>query len=71
MGGTLRAIAGRIADWVLPALGKPATYKQELVGGRPRERRVVTRDFARYTARPEACRQAIDWAETMLPAAPA
>ncbi|WP_431989010.1 hypothetical protein [Streptomyces albogriseolus] len=70
VGDTLRAVAGRIADWTLPPIGKPATYKQQLVGGHPRERRVVISDFARYTARPEACRQAIDWAETMLPATP-
>lgn len=70
VGDTLRAVAGRIADWTLPPIGKPAAYKQELVGGRPRERRVVISDFARYTARPEACRQAIDWAETMLPVTP-
>ncbi|MER7730089.1 hypothetical protein ABTX80_04335 [Streptomyces erythrochromogenes] len=71
VGDTLRAIAGRIADWTLPAIGKPSVYKQELTGGRPRERRVVISDFARYPdARPEAPRQAVDQAETMLPTTP-
>ncbi|MFD9420746.1 hypothetical protein ACFWC9_39660 [Streptomyces goshikiensis] len=68
---TLRTIAGRIADWTLPPVGKPSVYKQELTGGRPRERRVVICDFARYPdARPEAPRQALDLAETMLPNTP-
>ncbi|MEY2229364.1 hypothetical protein [Streptomyces sp. BF23-19] len=71
VGDTLRAVAGRIADWTLPAIGKPSVYKQELTGGRPRERRVVISDFARYPdARPEAPRQAVDQAETMLPTTP-
>ncbi|OKJ62210.1 hypothetical protein AMK27_15190 [Streptomyces sp. CB02009] len=71
VGDTLREIAGRIADWVLPPVGKPSVYKQELTGGRPRERRVVISDFARYPdARPEAPRQAVDLAETLLPATP-
>lgn len=67
VGDTLRAVAGRIADWKLPPVGKPSVYKQELVGGLPRERRVVVSDFARYPARPETCREAIDLAETLLP----
>lgn len=71
VGDTLRTIAGRIADWTLPPVGKPSVYKQELMGGRPRERRVVISDFARYPdARPEAPRQAVDLAETLLPATP-
>ncbi|MDX3538713.1 hypothetical protein PV721_31100 [Streptomyces sp. MB09-01] len=68
---TLRTIAGRVADWTLPPVGRPSVYKQELTGGRPRERRVVISDFARYPdARPEAPRQALDLAETMLPYTP-
>ncbi|MGW7786444.1 hypothetical protein ACWGKX_02420, partial [Streptomyces tricolor] len=47
-----------------------SVYKQELVGGVPRERRVVISDFARYPARPEACRESVDLAETLLPATP-
>ncbi|MET7765533.1 hypothetical protein ABZS71_27245 [Streptomyces sp. NPDC005393] len=71
VGDTLRTVAGRIADWKLPPVGKPSVYKQELTGGLPRERRVVISDFARYPdARPEACRQAVDWAETLLPTTP-
>ncbi|MFD5128005.1 ribonuclease E domain-containing protein [Streptomyces olindensis] len=70
VGDTLRAVAGRIADWKLPPVGKPSAYKQELTGGRPRERRVVISDFARYPARPETCREAVDLAETLLPATP-
>ncbi|WP_282695942.1 hypothetical protein [Streptomyces sp. CC208A] len=71
VGDTLRAVAGRIADWTLPPIGKPSVYKQELVGGRPRERRVVISDFARHPdARPEAPRQAVDLADTMLPTTP-
>ncbi|WP_406052186.1 hypothetical protein OG280_37150 [Streptomyces virginiae] len=71
VGNALREIAGSIADWTLPPVGKPSVYKQELVGGRPRERRVVISDFARYPdARPEAPRQAIDLAEELLPATP-
>ncbi|MFD8913692.1 hypothetical protein [Streptomyces sp. NPDC059575] len=70
VGDTLRAVAGRIADWKLPPIGRPSVYKQELVGGRPRERRVVIGDFARYTAKYEACREAIDLAETQLPKTP-
>lgn len=71
VGETLRVVAGRFADWTLPPVGKPSVYKQELVGGRPRERRVVISDFARYPdARPEAPRQAVDWADTFLPTTP-
>lgn len=71
VGDTLRAIAGRIVDWTLPPIGKPGVYKQQLVGGLPRQRRVVISDFARYPdARPEAPRQAVDWAETLLPTTP-
>ncbi|NXY93124.1 hypothetical protein HYE82_01540 [Streptomyces sp. BR123] len=68
VGDTLRTVAGRIADWKLPPVGKPSVYKQELAGGLPRERRVVISDFARYPARPETCREAVDLAETLLPA---
>ncbi|MFD0271965.1 hypothetical protein ACFVGY_36165 [Streptomyces sp. NPDC127106] len=68
VGDTLRTFAGPIPDWTLPPVGKPSAYKQELTGGRPRERRVVISDFARYPdARPEAPRQAVDQAEVMLP----
>ncbi|MEU7381665.1 hypothetical protein AB0A91_16995 [Streptomyces sp. NPDC042207] len=70
VGDTLRTVAGRIADWKLPPIGKPSVYKQELVGGRPRERRVVISDFARYPAKPETCREAVDLAETLLPSTP-
>ncbi|MGW0120186.1 hypothetical protein [Streptomyces sp. NPDC003327] len=71
VGDTLRTVAGRIADWTLPPVGKPSVYKQELTGGRPRERRVVISDFARYPdARPEAPRQAVDLADTLLPVTP-
>lgn len=70
VGETLRTVAGRIADWKLPPIGKPSVYKQELMGGRPRERRVVISDFARYPARPETCREAVDLAEALLPATP-
>lgn len=71
VGDTLRAIAGRIVDWMLPPVGKPSVYKQELTGGLPRQRRVVISDFARYPdARAEAPRNAVDLAETLLPATP-
>lgn len=69
---TLRTIAGPIDGWTLPPVGRPSVYKQELVGGRPRERRVVIGDFVNYrdSVRPEACRDAVDQAETLLPATP-
>ncbi|MEV0908149.1 hypothetical protein [Streptomyces hokutonensis] len=69
---TLRTIAGPIDGWTLPPVGRPSVYKQELVGGRPRERRVVISDFVNYrdSVRPEACRDAVDQAETLLPATP-
>lgn len=70
VGDTLRTIAGRIDDWTLPPVGKLSVYKQELVGGVPRERRVVVSDFARYPARPEACRESVDLAESLLPITP-
>ncbi|MFE9664011.1 hypothetical protein [Streptomyces sp. NPDC005955] len=70
VGDTLRTVAGRIADWRLPPVGKPSVYKQELTGGLPRERRVVISDFARYPARPGTCREAVDLAETLLPTTP-
>ncbi|MFD7551069.1 hypothetical protein [Streptomyces sp. NPDC059816] len=70
VGDTLRTVAGRIADWKLPPVGKPSVYKQELTGGLPRERRVVISDFARYPARPATCREAVDLAETLLPTTP-
>lgn len=69
---TLRTIAGPIDGWVLPPVGKRSVYKQELTGGRPRERRVVISDFVNYRdpVRPETCREALDLAETLLPATP-
>ncbi|MCX5380845.1 hypothetical protein [Streptomyces sp. NBC_00091] len=70
VGDTLRTVAGRIADWKLPPVGKPSVYKQELAGGIPRERRVVISDFASYKARSETCREAVDLAESLLPATP-
>ncbi|MFE4657074.1 hypothetical protein ACFRFJ_10335 [Streptomyces hydrogenans] len=72
VGETLRRIAGRIADWTLPPVGKPSVYKQELTGGLPRERRVVVSDFVNYRdpVRPETCREAVDLAEELLPATP-
>ncbi|MFF7276197.1 hypothetical protein [Streptomyces griseorubiginosus] len=70
VGDTLRRVAGRIADWKLPPVGNARVYRQELTGGVPRERRVVISDFANYPARPEACREAVDQAETQLPGTP-
>ncbi|GGO38486.1 hypothetical protein [Streptomyces lasiicapitis] len=69
---TLRTIAGPIDGWTLPPVGKPSVYKQELTGGRPRERRVVISDFVNYRdpVRPETCREAVDLAETLLPVTP-
>ncbi|MEU7346558.1 hypothetical protein ABZ778_22095 [Streptomyces bacillaris] len=70
VGDTLRRVAGRIADWKLPAVGNGRVYRQELTGGAPRERRVVISDFANYPARPETCREAVEQAETLLPGTP-
>jgi hypothetical protein len=70
VGDALRTVAGRIADWKLPPVGNARVYRQELTGGVPRERRVVISDFANYPARPEACREAVEQAEAMLPATP-
>ncbi|MER0483329.1 hypothetical protein ABR737_34190 [Streptomyces sp. Edi2] len=70
VGDTLRAVAGRFADWQLPPIGKPSVFKQELMGGRPRERRVIISDFARYPAKPQTCREAVDLADTLLPGTP-
>ncbi|MFJ3662610.1 hypothetical protein ACIPPM_19365 [Streptomyces sp. NPDC090119] len=70
VGDTLRRVAGRIADWKLPAVGNGRVYRQELTGGAPRERRVIISDFANYPARPEACRESVDQAETLLPGTP-
>ncbi|MFF7091012.1 hypothetical protein ACFY9A_01265 [Streptomyces rubradiris] len=69
---TLRTIAEPIDGWTLPPVGKPSVYKQELTGGRPRERRVVISDFVNYRepVRPETCREALDLAETLLPVTP-
>ncbi|MFE2941750.1 hypothetical protein ACFXKG_22250 [Streptomyces sp. NPDC059255] len=69
---TLRTIAGPIEGWTLPPVGRPSVYKQQLTGGRPRERRVVISDFVNYRepVRPETCREAVDLAETLLPAVP-
>ncbi|MDX2599538.1 hypothetical protein PV379_13240 [Streptomyces caniscabiei] len=68
----MRTIAGPIDGWTLPPVGKPSVYKQELTGGRPRERRVVISDFVNYRdpVRPETCREAVDLAETLLPVTP-
>ncbi|WP_327190766.1 hypothetical protein [Streptomyces xinghaiensis] len=69
---TLRALTAGIAGWALPPVGKPSVYKQELTGGRPRERRVIISDFVNYRdpVRPETCREAVDLAETLLPLTP-
>ncbi|MGW3113380.1 hypothetical protein [Streptomyces sp. NPDC001091] len=66
----MRTVAGRIADWKLPPIGRLSVYKQELTGGRPRERRVVISDFVDCEAKPETCREAVELAETHLPATP-
>ncbi|AQU64960.1 hypothetical protein [Streptomyces niveus] len=73
MGDILRAVAGRIADWKLPPVGKLSVFKQELVGGQPRERRVIISDFASYkekVPKPETCREAVELADTLLPCTP-
>ncbi|WP_129293789.1 hypothetical protein [Streptomyces lydicus] len=70
VGDTLRAVAGRIADWQLPPIGKLSVFKQELTGGNPRERRVLISDFARYPAKPETLREAVDLADALLPGTP-
>ncbi|MFJ1881892.1 hypothetical protein [Streptomyces sp. NPDC088137] len=69
---TLRTLTAGIAGWSLPPVGRPSVYKQELTGGRPRERRVVISDFVNYRdpVRPETCREAADLAETLLPLTP-
>ncbi|MFE9374551.1 hypothetical protein ACFYM2_32935 [Streptomyces sp. NPDC006711] len=69
---TLRTLTAGIAGWTLPPVGKPSAYKQELTGGRPRERRVVISDFVNYRdpVRPETCREAVDLAQTLLPLTP-
>ncbi|EFL35430.1 conserved hypothetical protein [Streptomyces viridochromogenes DSM 40736] len=69
---TLRTLTAGIAGWMLPPVGKPSVYKQELTGGRPGERRVVISDFVNYRdpVRPETCREAADLAETLLPVTP-
>ncbi|MBC3992112.1 hypothetical protein H8N00_25175 [Streptomyces sp. AC563] len=69
---TLRTIVGPIDGWALPPIGKRSVYKQELIGGRPRERRVVISDFVNYRdpVHPETCREAVDQAETSLPTTP-
>ncbi|MGC4997217.1 hypothetical protein [Streptomyces sp. DT195] len=67
---TMRTVAGRIADWKLPPIGRLSVYKQELTGGLPRERRVVISDFVDCDARPETCREAVDLAEALLPETP-
>ncbi|MFI9263389.1 hypothetical protein ACIG5C_03305 [Streptomyces werraensis] len=69
---TLRRLTSGIADWTLPPVGRPSVYRQELAGGSPRERRVVISDFVNHRdpVRSEACRQAVDQAEAMLPAKP-
>jgi hypothetical protein len=70
--GALRTIAGSVDGWMLPAVGRPSVYRQELTGGRPQERRVVISDFVNYRdpVRPETCREAVDLAETLLPTTP-
>ncbi|WP_436739366.1 hypothetical protein [Streptomyces sp. BBFR102] len=70
VGDTLRAVAGRIADWTLPPIGRPSVFKQELLGGRHHERRVIISDFARYPAKPDTCRDSVDLAESLLPVTP-
>lgn len=69
---TLRTLTAGIAGWSLPPVGKPSAYKQELTGGRPRERRVVISDFVNYRdpVRAETCRETADLAETLLPLTP-
>ncbi|MFP3118998.1 hypothetical protein [Streptomyces sp. Iso 434] len=70
VGDTLRAVAGRVADWKLPPIGRPSVFKQELVGGQHHERRVIISDFARYPVKPDTCRESVDLAESMLPVTP-
>ncbi|MFD8272010.1 hypothetical protein [Streptomyces flaveolus] len=69
---TLRRLTSGIADWTLPPVGRPSVYRQELTGGSARQRRVIISDFVNHRdpVRSEACRQAVDQAEMMLPAKP-
>lgn len=69
---TLRTLTGDISAWALPPVGNPKTYKQELAGGSPGERRVVISDFVNYRdpVDPGTCRAAVDLAETLLPRTP-
>ncbi|PWG12322.1 hypothetical protein DF268_17150 [Streptomyces sp. V2] len=68
---TLRTIAGRIDGWVLPPVGRPSVFKQQLKCGDPRERRVVISDFTGYDdPKPETCREAVELADTLRPTTP-
>ncbi|MFF8393106.1 hypothetical protein [Streptomyces sp. NPDC016172] len=70
VGDTLRTVTERIDGWTLPPIGRPGVFKQELVGGQPRERRVIISDFARYPVKQETCRDAVELASTLLPTVP-
>ncbi|MFM9613224.1 hypothetical protein [Streptomyces niveiscabiei] len=75
---TLHTVTGRIDGWVLPPVGRPAAFKQALTGGSPGERRVVVDDLAwhensrgrREPVKPEACRAAVDHADSLVPVTP-
>ncbi|MFD5656531.1 hypothetical protein [Streptomyces hirsutus] len=70
VGDALRTVTERIDGWTLPPIGRPSVFKQELVGGQPRERRVIISDFARYPVKPDTCRDAVELANTLLPTVP-
>ncbi|MGW2748223.1 hypothetical protein [Streptomyces sp. NPDC001450] len=70
VGDTLRIVTERIDGWTLPPIGRPSVFKQELMGGQPRERRVIISDFARYPAKPETCRDAVELANHLVPTIP-
>ncbi|WP_459010541.1 AAA family ATPase [Streptomyces aculeolatus] len=69
---TLRTVTSRISGWKLPPVGRPGVFRQELIGGRPGERRVVISDFTPYpdTVKQETLREAVDMASTALPVTP-
>lgn len=68
VGATLREATGRVAGWTVPVISKRNTFRNSLVEGRPRERRLIVSDLANKSAK--ACRESLDQARTLLPTAP-
>ncbi|WP_406002413.1 hypothetical protein [Streptomyces sp. NBC_00829] len=64
---TLRTVTGRVAGWSMPPIGRINVFRQELISGRPGERRVIVSDLSGREVSEETCRESLELAQTLVP----